>query len=71
MSSRAVRRLQRDKDIIVIPEIDDNDEANDASVRNDSKPKNKKKQKAVNLFAQVVTSIIIVTDIIYYLGHPL
>ena len=58
MSSRAVRRLQRDKDIIVIPEIDDNDEANDASVRNDSKPKNKKKQKAVNLFAQVVTNII-------------
>ena len=71
MSSRAVRRLQRDKDIIVIPEIDDNDEANDSGVRNDSKPKNKKKQKAVNLFAQVVTSIISVIGIRYYLGHPL
>lgn len=58
MSSRAVRRLQRDQDIIVIPEIakdnDEDDSPNDIDVRSDSKHRSKKKQKAVNLFAQVV-----------------
>jgi len=56
MSSRAVRRLQRDKDIIIIPEIADTNEEdslNDIDVRSDSKHKGKKKQKSVNLFAQV------------------
>lgn len=56
MSSRAVRRLQRDQDIIIIPEVDANndDSMNDVDTRSDSKHKSKKKQKAINLFAQVV-----------------
>ena len=58
MSSRAVRRLQRDKDIIVIPDIadddDDDNSLNDTDVRSDKKHKTKKKQKALNLFAQVI-----------------
>ena len=58
MSSRAVRRLQRDQDIIIIPEVGDadinDDSLNDVDVRSDSKQKSKKKQKTVNLFAQVV-----------------
>ena len=58
MSSRAVRRLQRDKDIIVVPEIadvdDDDNSLNDIDVRSDKKHKTKKKQKAFNLFAQVI-----------------
>ena len=56
MSSRAVRRLQRDQDIIVIPEVADannDDSLNDVDVRSDIKHKSKKKQKAINLFAQV------------------
>ena len=61
MSSRAVRRLQRDKDIIVIPEIadvDDNDNSlNDIDVRGDKKHKTIKKQKAFNLFAQVIQQL--------------
>ena len=64
MSSRAVRRLQRDQDIIVIPTIgdtnDEDDLLNETDVRSDNKPKNKKKQKAVNLFAQVTTVALIV-----------
>ena len=61
MSSRAVRRLQRDKDIIVIPDISDDDDdnsLNDTDVRSDKKHKTKKKQKAFNLFAQVVQNYI-------------
>ena len=55
MSSRAVRRLQRDQDIIIIPEVDANNEdsLNDVDARSDSKNKSKKKQKPINLFAQV------------------
>lgn len=54
MSSRAVRRLQRDQDIIVIPETSNtnDDSQSDTDIRSNSKPKNK---KAVNLFAQVET----------------
>ena len=60
MSSRAVRRLQRDKDIIVIPDIadDDDNSLNDTDVRSDKKHKTKKKQKAFNLFAQVVQNYV-------------
>ena len=61
MSSRAVRRLQRDKDIIVIPDIaddDDDNSLNDTDVRSDKKYKTKKKQKAFNLFAQVVQNYV-------------
>ena len=61
MSSRAVRRLQRDKDIIVIPDIaddDDDNSLNGTDVRSDKKHKTKKKQKAFNLFAQVVQNYV-------------
>jgi len=54
MSSRAVRRLKRDEDIIYIPEAaTPNGEDDDVDLISDNKPKSKKKQKAVNLFAQV------------------
>ena len=60
MSSRAVRRLNRDQDIIVVPNANDEDYSlNDTDVRSDSKHKNNKKQKAVNLFAQVTRLYII------------
>ena len=57
MSSRAIRRLKRDQDIIYIPEAitpnGEDDLVDDVDLASDSKPKSKKKQKAVNLFSQV------------------
>ena len=54
MSSRAVRRLKRDQDIIYIPEAaTPNGEDDDVDLISDNKPRSQKKQKAVNLFAQV------------------
>ena len=57
MSSRAIRRIKRDEDIIYIPEATspngEDDSVDDFDLLNESRPKSKKKQKAVNLFAQV------------------
>jgi len=55
MSSRAVRRLKGDQDIIYIPEMTTPNGEDDSvdDLTSESKPNNKKKQKAINLFAQV------------------